>query len=250
MHKPLALAALTALVLGPAAAYAEDPVGAGSGGSEAPAATGRIEGHISLGRPAPERPKVPIPRDNKACGTVHDDQVYQVGGDGSLAHVVVEVLGIEAPEAPAPQEVEVDQHQCEFVPRVIAAPVGSTLVVVNSDTTMHNAHLRLGEKTVLNMAMPMKGMKSRRTLKKTGLIRFQCDAGHPWMRAWAKVTEHPWVAVTGADGRFVIENVPPGKHTLQLWHEAEGERTVTVEVKAGETATIETTVKTSPASGE
>jgi len=35
-----------------------------------------------------------------------------------------------------------------------------------------------------------------------------------------------------------IENVPPGKYTVEAWHETLGKQTKDVEVKAGQTAKV------------
>ena len=63
------------------------------------------------------------------------------------------------------------------------------------------------------------------------------------MRAYACVVNHPCYAVTGAQGEFKIENVPPGRYTVDFWHErAPGIKKpdpVEVEVRAGEEAWVE-----------
>jgi hypothetical protein len=33
------------------------------------------------------------------------------------------------------------------------------------------------------------------------------------------VVSNPWFAVTGEDGEFLIEGIPPGERTLAIWHE-------------------------------
>ncbi|MSP39974.1 MAG: carboxypeptidase regulatory-like domain-containing protein [Deltaproteobacteria bacterium] len=42
------------------------------------------------------------------------------------------------------------------------------------------------------------------------------------------VADHPFYTLTKETGDFVLENVPPGKYTLQVWQETLG--TVTQEV--------------------
>jgi hypothetical protein len=42
------------------------------------------------------------------------------------------------------------------------------------------------------------------------------------MSAYWMVTDHPYVAVTDADGRFRIENLPAGKHQFVVWQEKAG----------------------------
>jgi hypothetical protein len=44
------------------------------------------------------------------------------------------------------------------------------------------------------------------------------------------VADHPFYAVTDAQGRFTLGNVPPGQYTLQVWHERLGQLTSTVSV--------------------
>ncbi len=40
-----------------------------------------------------------------------------------------------------------------------------------------------------------------------------------WMKAWVWAFDHPYCAVTGADGRFALPGVPPGARRLVVWHE-------------------------------
>ena len=65
------------------------------------------------------------------------------------------------------------------------------------------------------------------------------------MRAWVVVAEHPFYAVTNDQGEFVLDNVPPGKYTLQLWQESLGAVTqdVTVQDEAITTVTVEMSQK-------
>jgi len=44
---------------------------------------------------------------------------------------------------------------------------------------------------------------------------------------------HPYYSVTDGKGAFKLDNVPPGKHTVEVWHETLGKMTKEVEVKAG-----------------
>ena len=39
------------------------------------------------------------------------------------------------------------------------------------------------------------------------------------MTAYILVADHPYTAVTGEDGRFVIDGVPPGSYRIRMWHE-------------------------------
>ena len=50
-------------------------------------------------------------------------------------------------------------------------------------------------------------------LKRAGEVRVDCDA-HGWMEGWVYVVDNPYFAITGADGKFSIADVPPGTYTL------------------------------------
>jgi hypothetical protein len=171
-----------------------------------------------------------------------------VDREGGLANVVVSIKGLKAP-APPTKGAAVDQVGCRYAPHVQALTVGSELAVLNNDAVLHNVHgtVETGASplTVFNVAMPFKGGKSPQVLKKPGAIKLRCDAGHTWMSAYVHVFDHPFFAVTDGKGRFSIKGVPPGKHTVELWHEPISAkeppivRTATVEVTAAKPATLD-----------
>jgi len=50
--------------------------------------------------------------------------------------------------------------------------------------------------------------------------------------------DHPFYAVTGADGTFTLKGLPPGTYTIEAWHEKLGTQTQTVTVGAKESKSI------------
>ncbi len=134
-------------------------------------------------------------------------------------------------------EVVVDQVDCTYRPRVQFAVVGQKVVAKNTDPILHNVHTYLGPATLFNKGMPNASAKPiTQTAEKDGVIRWKCDV-HPWMRAFIGVGKNPFQAVTGDDGSFKIDNLPPGTYTLEAWHEKFGAKTVEVKVEAGKPAT-------------
>jgi hypothetical protein len=61
------------------------------------------------------------------------------------------------------------------------------------------------------------------------------------MSAYINVLNHPFFAVSGADGTFTISGVPPGKYTLIAWHEKLGEKALEITVADKGTATADFT---------
>ena len=48
-------------------------------------------------------------------------------------------------------------------------------------------------------------------------IKIECNI-HPWMNGWVRVFDHPYFAVTDADGNFELKNAPAGNYRLMVWH--------------------------------
>ena len=59
------------------------------------------------------------------------------------------------------------------------------------------------------------------------------------MNAWVCVVEHRYFAVSDAEGRFVLTEVPPGEYWLEAWHETLESQRVRVSVPEGEAAQTE-----------
>lgn len=205
-----------------------------------PATAGAIKGAVVFEGTPPENKELLM--SEVACKKVHGGPVYRqevLVEDGKLANVFVYIkdgLDDYAFDPPA-EEVEIDQLGCIYEPLVVGVMTEQKLTFVNSDTVLHNIHTLPVENDGHNFAMPSKGMRTTKTFDYPEvMIRTKCDV-HPWMRAYIGVVEHPYFAVTGADGAFELNNVPPGEYTVEIWHEAYGRQTQKVTV--GERATVE-----------
>jgi hypothetical protein len=62
-----------------------------------------------------------------------------------------------------------------------------------------------------------------------GLVTLRCDI-HDHMRALILVLETPHFVVTGEDGSFALEGIPPGRHVVKAWIDSHTVREQTVEV--------------------
>ena len=228
--------------------------GASAGGSDDTAGTsgptllgpgegGAVSGRVVHSGPV-EAGTVAVTGDAFCIGAAQEmgglpDQSLVVG-DGGLAHAFVYVdVDTDAWEFPeASGEVVIDQVGCLYTPRVVGVRVKQDLTFVNSDATLHNVHTT-GINKENNVAMPVEGMRKTVSMRKPEVMgKVACDV-HPWMAGWFGVMEHPCFAVTDGQGRFSIAGVPPGEHTLKIWHETLGTREVQVTVTAGGTATVD-----------
>ncbi len=69
------------------------------------------------------------------------------------------------------------------------------------------------------------------------MVPFECSV-HGWMNAYAGVVEHPYFAVSGADGLFTIGGLPAGTYQVEAWHETLGTQSGDVTVEADGSATL------------
>jgi len=78
------------------------------------------------------------------------------------------------------------------------------------------------------------------------MVPFKCDV-HGWMNAYVGVLDHPYFAVSDANGSFDIKNLPPGTYTIEAWHEKLGTMQQKVTVDDKETKDVPFTFKVSGA---
>ena len=117
------------------------------------------------------------------------------------------------PGSPVPaQPVLLDQKGCFYHPRVVGARVGQVLRIKNDDNLLHNVHSSSSHRNSFNFGQPVAGISADFKLTDEEMLKVGCDV-HRWMTAWIGVVDHPYFAVSGADGSFVISNVPAGKRT-------------------------------------
>jgi hypothetical protein len=220
--KGLYAIAFAALIAVPAQAYEAGTVAGG----------GTIAGTITYNGPVPTRKIIPT-KDVEVCGEPREDPLIDVSADHAVQNAVVFLKEVAKGKAwPAPgKKPELDNVKCRFVPDVQVIAAGA-LDVVNDDPVLHNTHGYYGKRTAFNMALPNKGQRIPTELTKPGEVRVDCDA-HGWMLGWIYVVDNPYFALTGADGKFSIGDVPPGNYTLVTWQPYTGEREQPVTVAAG-----------------
>lgn len=180
--------------------------------------------------PAPETIKVT--KDMQVCGQDKKSPELVVGSGNGIEWAVVSVADAKgSPPKPA-KKPALDQKGCEFHPHVLLVPAGAEIDILNSDGILHNIHTHSTANSPFNKSQPKFKKVIEAKFDKPEIIKVKCDV-HGWMGSWIVVMGHPWYAVTDGKGGFKIENVPAGKHKLEVWHETLGKVTKEVEVKPG-----------------
>jgi plastocyanin len=211
-----------------AAIYASRPLPADAQGG------GTIEAEVKYSG-APVIEKIKVNKDTEKCGTEAEIDKVVVGGNKGLANAVVSVADVKG-GAPTAKKVTVDQHGCKFVPHVTAITPGE-VDFKNSDDILHNLHTYSTANPSINKAQPKFKKDMIEKFEKPEIIKITCDV-HSWMLGWIAVMPHPYFGVTDGNGTTKIENVPPGKHKVEVWHETLGKQDKEVDVKAGQTTKV------------
>ena len=224
MRKAFVAFVALALVAG-AALLAWGPGSAGAQGG------GTIEASVTYAGAAVIE-KLKINKDTEKCGSEAVIEKVVVGANKGLANAVVSVPGAKGAKA---AKGAVDQKGCKFVPHVVVMTPGE-IEIKNSDGILHNIHTYSTANASINKAQPKFKKVMTEKFEKPEVIKITCDV-HSWMLGWIAVVPGP-AGVTDPSGAVKIENVPAGKHTVEVWHETLGKQTKDVEVKAGQTVKV------------
>ncbi|MQA90464.1 MAG: hypothetical protein GEU90_09540 [Gemmatimonas sp.] len=200
---------------------------------------GVITGTVMFTGTAPDLESIDMDSE-PVCAEKHEGTPVQesvVTGTGTLGNVFVSVREGLSQEFPAPSTpVEIDQSGCVYEPRILGVQAGQNITIRNNDAVLHNINATPEANRGFNISQPQEGMTSDRSFSASEImVPVQCDV-HGWMTAFIGVTDHPYFAVTGPDGSFEIENLPPGDYVLEAWHEVYGAQTVNVTVPPSGTA--------------
>lgn len=115
------------------------------------------------------------------------------------------------------RHARMDQRNEQFVPHVLAIVAGMWVDFPNDDTTYHNV-FSLSKAKEFNLGRYAAGHSKSVRFEQPGIVRVFCEI-HAHMNAFILVFAHRYFAVTDDDGRYRLENVPPGTYTVEVWNE-------------------------------
>lgn len=216
--------AVLVLAAASCAAMCGDPPATVPARAQPAAVTAAIHGRVRLRGPVPALEPLPFQSDPGVCGATRPNPWLRVDPSRGVADAVVYLADVPAePSPPSSDTVNIDHVQCELSPRLQILRPGTTVVLRNSDPIFHSTRLRVAGTKLLPFGAGLLPAGQPYTPPTTRLYepRFyelECTDGHALERGYLIVAAHRWYAITGADGSFVLDRVPPGRHTLAVWH--------------------------------
>src|SRR5690349_4288541 len=120
-------------------------------------------------------------------------------------------------ESVEPMHAVMDQRGERFVPHILAITTGTIVDFPNSDHIYHNV-FSLSKTKRFDLGRYAAGKSQPVRFDRPGIVRVFCDI-HSHMNAFILVFSHPFFALTDNDGRFRIDNIPPGTYNVIAWNE-------------------------------
>lgn len=197
---------------------------------------GSLVGQFVLDGAIPELPPAATPADGngadiKTCGadSVPNEKLVVDSKSKGIANIFIYLQKAPAKVHPSLKKsaqpvIEFDQKICQFLPRALLVRVDQTVNVKSADPFPHNTHshpLRNDEKNVTIPAMDRAGANFEFKVSEKLPISVGCDI-HRWMVSHWLILDHPYAALTDAEGKFAIGKLPAGDYEFTVWHESVG----------------------------
>ena len=207
---------------------------------------GTITGKVTFTGALPDdaTENILITKNPDICGTGEREVIWIDVKDGALRGAFVFLDRIKKGKKwtkPKGGNYLINQKGCRFVPWAQVVRPGP-ITIRNSDKgVLHNINTRemigvekgrVVKRTMFNFGQPDPGditqeIKPRRS----HFIGINCEA-HNFMFGFMMAPVHPYAVVVKADGSYSLDNVPPGKYTLKVWHPKLGVKKTKITVKA------------------
>ena len=245
MPRPLLCSLLGLVIAAAAGCGSEPPAGAapaepttpapGNPTAFAPAACGTLTGLVTWVGPVPDVAPAAhiIPRTN---GTGYDTRLIVPANAPRIDRFTRGLAGAVV----FLREVETARARPWDLPPVSVEFRDSQIAVIQSDRTGRTGFVRRGNDKKNEVTMqstepvfhvlrgrgaaffalpfPEPDMPLARTFDACGRVELSSAAGFYWQSAELFVCDHPYYALTDADGRFHFTQVPAGQYDLVAWH--------------------------------
>ncbi len=142
---------------------------------------------------------------------------------------------------------QIVQENRRFFPDTVVVPVGSTVSFPNADPVFHNV-FSLSKVKSFDLGNYARNQSRSVTFTKPGVVFVHCHL-HPNMSAAILVAPNRYATAAGKDGKFLLQNVPPGNYTIVAWHRSAGFYRQPITVPASGLSNLQFRVPLSPETG-
>jgi hypothetical protein len=194
---------------------------------------GHLTGRFLYDGAAPPSKLLPVPPSHrdKIGGKDVPDESLIVGEESGLANVFVwlrPAIGEKPPVHPSYADteegaVELVARDLRLQPHALCLRTSQTLLFRHEDPGVGYSltFASVSNAPRCDLVPSGKNVSLEFDQSERLPIDIRCSI-HPWIHGRILVVDHPYAAVTGSDGRFVIRNLPVGKWEFVAWHEKAG----------------------------
>lgn len=187
---------------------------------------GNLKGQFVYDGTVPEKKAIQAPGVNLK-EPIYDETLAVDAKSKGVANIVIYVRTKDVKVHPDyaktdKDSVQYDNNNFRFQPRVLTLRLSQTLELTNSDAVSHNSNFQPILDEGINPLITAGGkVQYKANREQTIPMPVGCNI-HPWMKGYILSRKTPYAAVTNAEGKFEIKNLPAGDLDFQLWHEIQG----------------------------
>lgn len=180
---------------------------------------GTIKGRLKFTGPVPKLAPLKVKDAPDMCGEEAENEALVVGENGGVKYGIAFLASVPRGKPKNREAVTAfDLIGCRFTPHVVSMTKNGIISGLNSDKVEHNLEAYVDDGLKFSLTLYVDGPAKSGRIPKVGFLEVTCDL-HYHMRSWGMVFAHPYHSVTDDDGNFTLDNIPPGKYTLKVWHE-------------------------------
>jgi len=166
---------------------------------------------------------------------------FIIDENNGLKDVVITLRKVEAGKPFPNNPIRIISENCKFGPDVNVVRQGDEFTVDNKDAVMHNSQVYQSErgKIILNIPIPAEEISTGKVTFQKHYKIYQMICGmHEFMQTWGYRVQNPYNFITGPDGNFKIDQIPPGDYVVDAWHYLIKLRSQKIHIEPNQTVSV------------